>query len=128
MVAPSQVWPFRKIFLPSWRDITRFIGIDWRIEEAVEAIELEMFHHKLPDLIFNPSPFYRYIKERRTIEEVRARELRDSFAKFMEGEAGGGDDVDRFLQKPLREVARETARDIKSGNWLLSDQSGKRSS
>ena len=102
-IAPSQVWPFRKIFLPMSRpglhgilyyqslpDAGTYIGLSRATYPgplsvpltsplsiaAVEAIELESFAHELPNLFFAPDPFYRWMKERGKVVEVLAEPLR----------------------------------------------------
>lgn len=64
---PSEVWPFKKIFLPptpSRIDIIdlRFWGKKPLDIAAIETLELEYFSKELPDLIFRPSPFYDLLK------------------------------------------------------------------
>lgn len=36
-VAPSEVWPFRKIFLPGWDAVRRWVGIDFGRNESTSA-------------------------------------------------------------------------------------------
>lgn len=75
---PSEVWPFRKIFLPG----RYLMGFAWdygdgvtyavngtfeypafvNLEAMVEAIELEHFKRQIPDLLRTESEFYKMIK------------------------------------------------------------------
>lgn len=54
---PSEVFPFRKIFLPAAPEIIA----PPLLLSSISAIELESFAHQIPDLFFNPSPFFSYI-------------------------------------------------------------------
>lgn len=55
-VAPSEVWPFRKIFLPVENPYlpagyaANLLKMQERLD-AVQAIELEFFAHEVPDLL-----------------------------------------------------------------------------
>src|ERR1700741_2073222 len=139
---PSEVWPFRKIFLPSfsrWFGITytdsingyEFVGLSRSPYPGrptlaeVSAVELEQIAKQIPSLLFQESVMYNYFKSQRPIgvSGLEAISTMQQFKKYLEmvmrKEA---DHVDRFLQKPLRQVLRETDRRIKSGDWLFDDK------
>jgi len=58
---PSEIWPFRKIFVPPAPAM--WIGIDpgvltvQGLEEAVIALELEYFRKQIPYLLYNQNVF-----------------------------------------------------------------------
>jgi hypothetical protein len=69
---PSEIFPFRKIFLPT--TMPKWLGMDWgrgsgvvyTLNEAgVEAIELEMFAKEIPDLIYHSSSMYSLFRRAR---------------------------------------------------------------
>jgi hypothetical protein len=71
---PSEVWPFRKIFLPTppiiWETGEIFpVGLYAGAEQtylascAVEAIELEAFAKQIPNLIYKSSSLYEFFKK-----------------------------------------------------------------
>lgn len=62
---PSEIFPFRKIFLPAAPRITRVDMLDlsqWGKVEAIEAIELEAFAKEIPDLIYRSDSLYKFLK------------------------------------------------------------------
>lgn len=85
-VLPSEVWPFRKYFLPFFYKPFSFLppfadlgqypdyvctsafrqqafnGV-WRVDEAsIQAIELENVREQIPDLLLNEATFYGMLK------------------------------------------------------------------
>jgi hypothetical protein len=76
VVAPSLVWPFRKIFLPaivtlfegSWLQPISFLSrrptiVDLKLTEmAVQAIELEAFAKEIPNYFYKSGRLYDYLK------------------------------------------------------------------
>jgi hypothetical protein len=71
---PSEVFPFRKIFLPP---MPKWFGVDWGFGEStvvvtrsvldeacIEAIELEAFAKEIPDLIFRSTSLYKAFKKK----------------------------------------------------------------
>lgn len=65
---PSEVFPFRKIFLPAAPEIIA----PPTLLSAIEAIELQSFAHQIPDLFFNPSPFFSYLNRQAKPGELTA--------------------------------------------------------
>jgi hypothetical protein len=72
-------------------------------EEMVEAIELESFAKEIPDLIFKPTPMYKYIKSRRTIEvsEMELAGARAHFNAGLDAILADGDVPQSFTNKVL---------------------------
>lgn len=69
---PSEVWPFRKIFLPFFRPAIiadpTFAGLEYTelaplSEAAVEAIELECFAKQIPQLVYGEAWLYSSFKK-----------------------------------------------------------------
>ena len=62
---PSEVWPFRKIFLPAAQTII-IPGVELNPLSiaAVEAIELEVFAKGIPDLLYKGNSMYHFFKKR----------------------------------------------------------------
>lgn len=83
-ILPSEVFPFRKIFLPSFVRGRTAIGAEHMADAArysfaglsrapypgplrevtLEGVELESFAKSLPDLLFKDSTLYKLLKER----------------------------------------------------------------
>lgn len=64
---PSEVWPFKKIFLPMAPRITRVDMLDLSQWGRIQGIELESFAKEIPDLFLNESLLYKYFKNGPTI-------------------------------------------------------------
>jgi hypothetical protein len=62
---PSEIFPFRKIFLPAAPRITRVDMLDLS-QWGIEAIELEAFAKEIPDLIYRSDSLYKFLKKRNT--------------------------------------------------------------
>jgi hypothetical protein len=60
---PSEIFPFRKIFLPMVPRITRVDMLDLPQWGKVEAIELEAFAKEIPDLIYRSDSLYKLLKK-----------------------------------------------------------------
>jgi hypothetical protein len=61
---PSEVWPFRKIFLPPAPVIVAPTLLDIA---AIQAIELETFAKEIPDLFYKDTSLYEYFKGGKTL-------------------------------------------------------------
>lgn len=91
-VAPSQVWPFTKIFLPRGRIIVRppldqlaaqhysamesFAVNNWISEADIQAIELESFAKEIPSLFNRDNALYRRFKEHQEAVLLEAAGIR----------------------------------------------------
>lgn len=60
---PSEVWPFKKIFVPA---ASRVDILDMRVWEG-HSVELESFLKEIPDLLFRNTSIYELMKSRKTI-------------------------------------------------------------
>lgn len=60
---PSEVWPFKKIFLPPAPMITRMDMLDLSQWGKIQAIELESFAKEIPNLIYRERFFFELLKE-----------------------------------------------------------------
>jgi hypothetical protein len=69
---PSEIWPFRKIFLPM---TPRIIAPAKLTVEDVVATELVYFSKEIPELYLRPHPFYQLLnrRERRTYHEFLSK-------------------------------------------------------
>lgn len=92
---PSEIWPFRKIFLPSALPldyVDSIAGIRYfttqpraynsfnlprseypgrlalPLSQQIQAIQLEKFAKEIPELFYREMPVYKYFKSGRTIE------------------------------------------------------------
>jgi|HubBroStandDraft_2_1064218.scaffolds.fasta_scaffold716769_1 hypothetical protein len=70
---PSEIFPFRKIFLPSTPTIVAPNALNIA---TLEAIELESFAKAIPDLIFADTSMYKYFKNYPFSSLVSSRALR----------------------------------------------------
>lgn len=61
---PSEVWPFKKIFLPL---VPRIIVPDALNLATIEAIELSYFAKSIPDLVYRDSSLYQLLKKGRPV-------------------------------------------------------------
>jgi hypothetical protein len=62
---PSEVWPFKKIFLP----LAPTIVIPRNLTIAsLQSVELEAFAKQIPDLVFRSRRIYELSKKRETVE------------------------------------------------------------
>lgn len=59
---PSEIWPFRKIFVPA---VSRIDILDMSLWgkkpldiAAIEALEMEVFAKAIPDLVYKSTPFF----------------------------------------------------------------------
>lgn len=71
---PSEVFPFRKIFLPAAPRIVDCWGFEGLARSPypgpladIEAIQLEVFAKEIPDLIFKNTSFYEMLKNPRRV-------------------------------------------------------------
>jgi hypothetical protein len=61
---PSEVWPFKKIFLPmAPRIVTPLVVSPALVVSDVEAIELEYFARQIPDLFYRGNVMYDFLKK-----------------------------------------------------------------
>jgi hypothetical protein len=95
---PSEVFPFKKIFLPTYPG--RLCTPTPINEAMIHALELESFRSSIPDLIYKSTPIYNFIRMhdrantewlglsrstypgRLTEAEILAREMASSIAKI----------------------------------------------
>jgi hypothetical protein len=76
---PSEVWPFRKIFLPmtptvwSYEEFQEWLGLSKAAypgalnEAAIQAIELEVFAKQIPDLFCRDRSLYKMFAKHGTV-------------------------------------------------------------
>lgn len=78
---PSEIWPFRKIFVPPAPQIFVPEVLPPLSVAAVEAIELEIFAKNIPDLIYRDTPMYNYFKKSAAMQvtNVNARKKEITF-------------------------------------------------
>jgi len=75
---PSEVWPFRKIFLPTFDLVEpEFVGLS-RLpypgpltEARVSAAELEAFAKQIPDLFFAKRRLYELLNKESNMSDIR---------------------------------------------------------
>ena len=63
---PSEVWPFRKIFVPAAPRMIMPDGITITPDlkcSLIQAIQLETFSREIPDLYYRSSPLYMRMKQ-----------------------------------------------------------------
>lgn len=67
---PSEIWPFKKIFVPAAIPISRIDILDLRHwgNSKIQAVELETFAREIPDLIYRNTPFYNLLKKRGAVD------------------------------------------------------------
>ncbi len=66
IIAPplaSEVWPFRKIFLPTIEELFGYgLSRQQLADASVQAIELEQYAQTIPNLFFESGTFYQRLK------------------------------------------------------------------
>lgn len=69
---PSEIWPFKKIFVPTAIPVSRIDILDLRHwgNSKIQAVELETFAREIPDLIYRNTPFYNLLKKRVDLSSI----------------------------------------------------------
>ena len=78
---PSEVWPFKKIFLPPAPSRIDILDMSlWGKKPldiaAIEALELEHFSKAIPDLVYRATPLFDLIKKQQTVTLVNGNVIR----------------------------------------------------